>query len=385
MAVLTLLVWRQHGLNAAIPRALATTSGASAGGALPVLWNAPTFAYVDQHRQGVTDQSLRGHVWIADFIYTQCTTACPVMTAKMMLLQREATDPQLRFVSFSVDPAHDTPAALLQYAQDWHGDMSRWHLLSTDPIGLRQTAGAMKVIVRATDDPANPIIHSNLFFLVDQQGQVRGVYDSDDDDALHRLVADADRLAGPPPPSHSAPSAPVVTVAAASSDGIGYGQSLFASLGCAACHDQARIAPPVSGLYDSAVRLSDGQTVTANETYLRESIVNPAAKVVAGYSKLMPSYAGHLDAAQIDALIAYLKSVGRNSPSQASATGVQSSAAVASAVDPVCGMSVVITPQTPHAVHDGKTYYFCSDNCQASFEKNPAAYLSKAVSQNHSQ
>src|ERR1043165_7313559 len=73
------------------------------GGALPELWSAPAFAFVDQHGMAVSERQLAGRVWIADFIYTQCTSACPLLSAKLALVRRQLTDPRLKFVSFSVD------------------------------------------------------------------------------------------------------------------------------------------------------------------------------------------------------------------------------------------------------------------------------------------
>lgn len=134
-------------------------------------WKVPAFDYVDQDGHHITNRDLLGHPWIADFIYTQCTTACPVLTARMRLLQRRITDPAVRFVSFSVDPAHDTPSVLKAYAAKWHGDESRWRLLSTgDDANVHATAMGMRVAVEHSGDPTNPILHTSRFILVDPAG-----------------------------------------------------------------------------------------------------------------------------------------------------------------------------------------------------------------------
>jgi cytochrome c oxidase subunit 2 len=86
------------------------------------------------------------------------------------------------------------------------------------------------------------------------------------------------------------------------------GARLFATYGCGQCHGQT--APTLAGLFGRQVRIDDGSTVTADETYLRESILNPASRVVAGYGRLMPSYRGQLNDEQINQLIAYVKSLG---------------------------------------------------------------------------
>jgi cytochrome c oxidase subunit II len=85
------------------------------------------------------------------------------------------------------------------------------------------------------------------------------------------------------------------------------GEHLFAEKQCNTCHGQR--APTLAGLYGSTVRLSDGSTVVADENYLRESILQPNAKMVAGYSAIMPTYQGQLTEEQITELIAYMKSL----------------------------------------------------------------------------
>ena len=91
----------------------------------------------------------------------------------------------------------------------------------------------------------------------------------------------------------------------------GQGAKLFTALGCSGCHGQnARVpAPPLAGLYGRQVLLADGSRVTADEDYLRESIVRPEAKVTAGYASVMPSYQGVASEEQVGALIAYMKSL----------------------------------------------------------------------------
>lgn len=89
------------------------------------------------------------------------------------------------------------------------------------------------------------------------------------------------------------------------------GLRLFNGLGCANCHaedPQAR-APNLAGLYGRTEQLEGGQTVTVDDTYIRESILNPQAKIVASYNPIMPTFAGQLSEEQILNLIAYIQSL----------------------------------------------------------------------------
>ncbi len=89
------------------------------------------------------------------------------------------------------------------------------------------------------------------------------------------------------------------------------GARLFTNLGCAGCHAMAGggVGPSLNGLYGATQKLNDGSTVTADENYLRESILNPTAKIVAGYAPVMPSYQGQISEDQLNQLIAYIKSL----------------------------------------------------------------------------
>jgi cytochrome c oxidase subunit 2 len=90
------------------------------------------------------------------------------------------------------------------------------------------------------------------------------------------------------------------------------GAKLFQDLACSTCHlenGQGR-APSLKGAYGSAVTLANGQTVTIDDAYVRESILNPQAKVVAGFQPIMPTFQGLVTEEQLLQLIAYVKSLG---------------------------------------------------------------------------
>lgn len=103
------------------------------------------------------------------------------------------------------------------------------------------------------------------------------------------------------------------------------GQQLYESLGCASCHGgraEGGRGPALLGLFGSNVSLSNGQTLKAGESYLRESILNPQAKIAAGFGPIMPAFQGQLNEEQLLHVVAYLKSLSTPAPETPAATPV---------------------------------------------------------------
>ena len=89
------------------------------------------------------------------------------------------------------------------------------------------------------------------------------------------------------------------------------GKELFAQLGCATCHrtDTQGRGPNLAGIFGKPVQLEDGRRVTADENYIRESILNPQAKIVAGFKPIMPTFQGQVTEESLGALVSYVKSL----------------------------------------------------------------------------
>jgi len=155
----------------------------------------PDFSLTDQTEKTVTLNQLKGKVWIADFIFTNCGGTCPAMTEQMRKLQ-QLLPAEVRLVSFTVDPARDTSKALAAYAAEHGASSDRWLFLTGDRQALLDLC--MKGFKLPVDDtsgtPVEPITHSTRFVLVDKEGEIRGYYNGTEEDALVQLTANARKL-----------------------------------------------------------------------------------------------------------------------------------------------------------------------------------------------
>jgi cytochrome oxidase Cu insertion factor (SCO1/SenC/PrrC family) len=181
----------------------------------------PPFALTERSGRRVTHDDLRGRVWVADFIYTECTETCPIQSLQFAQLQREFQDAaDLRLVSITVDPVHDTPEVLRRYAERY-GATDRWWFLTGDPRSVYCLArqGFRLGVV----DPAAPappscgpalgwgparawashgsrglVMHSARAVLVDRALQIRAYHLATDEASMTRLRANLRRLLAEP-------------------------------------------------------------------------------------------------------------------------------------------------------------------------------------------
>ncbi|MCA9535833.1 MAG: SCO family protein [Myxococcales bacterium] len=167
----------------------------------PVLHELPDFTAIDQGGRAFQPATLAGHVWVANFIFTDCPSVCPMLTAQMGNVQRRLMPraPDVRYVSITVDPERDTPEVLAAYAARHDANLNTWRFLtlgdheSTQQLvvrGFRVRMGERERQPNGDDD----IMHASHFVLVDGQRHVRGYY-STDAEGLANLEADALALA----------------------------------------------------------------------------------------------------------------------------------------------------------------------------------------------
>ena len=163
----------------------------------------PDFDLTDHTGAPFTRTGLSGHVSIVNFIFTRCDTVCPVTTMKMRtVMDRTGDQPDIKLVSITVDPDHDSVPVLANYALAHGADPARWRFVRGDIKAIRALVEqAMRVgfdTVGKLASGAPNISHSGHFLLVDQRGHVRGYYDSDDWGRVETLMRHARWLAHHP-------------------------------------------------------------------------------------------------------------------------------------------------------------------------------------------
>lgn len=169
---------------------------------LPDLGTVPAFSLVDDQGQTFTEEALRGHPTIVNFVFTRCDTICPVISAKMERLQEKLLDRRaepIKLLSISVDPAYDTPERLAAYAQRFHALPAKWRFLTgpVDQVRALVEGPFMNSMINEglTPSGAPAISHNGYFALVDGDLRIRGVYDSNDIAKLDELLRHARYLA----------------------------------------------------------------------------------------------------------------------------------------------------------------------------------------------
>jgi len=189
----------------------------------------PGFSLVGQSGQVVTRKALEGKVWIANFIFTSCQLTCPLQSATMARLQADLqNEPDIRLVSITVDPDHDTPEVLARYAGGFHADPRRWFFLTGEERaiytlaqkGFRLSATILPPAapthatsarsggsslpdsqptnglqaIATSGDATDTLVHDARFALVDRTARIRGYYSSLDPEAMARLRDDVRTL-----------------------------------------------------------------------------------------------------------------------------------------------------------------------------------------------
>ncbi|MBL8023406.1 MAG: SCO family protein [Elusimicrobia bacterium] len=185
---LTLVLMGLIGSSWYLDREKSKTSDSPKGAPVPV------FHLLESTGKSFSSVQLTGRVWVANFIFTRCQGPCPLLSQQMARLQKTFADAEdFRLVSFSVDPAFDTPSVLRSYGARFGADPKRWFFLWGEPPTMHEVVvNGFRIAVDGSSPPhpANQLIHSVRLVLVDRDGIQRGSYDGTNDEEVERLERD---------------------------------------------------------------------------------------------------------------------------------------------------------------------------------------------------
>mgnify|MGYP000308058654 CR=1 FL=1 len=158
------------------------------------IYVAPTFKFVNQFGDTITEKDIAGKIFIADFFFINCPSICPRMKSQMLrVYEKYRNRKDFLILSHTIDPKRDTVEALNAYAKklDIEGG---WYFLTGDKDELYSIAD--KYLISAEEDPQSPggFAHSGNFILVDKQGNIRGYYDGTNEESVNKLIKDIEKL-----------------------------------------------------------------------------------------------------------------------------------------------------------------------------------------------
>ena len=181
---LLILIWLRHLEVKALRQRTVSSYG-----------SVPEFTLINQEGKNFGSTDLRGKIWIADFVYTTCPGPCPMISSRMSELQKPLEKTDVHLVSFSVDPAKDTPAVLRTYAEKLQAEPGRWDFLTGPQSTIYNLSrNGFKLAISDGSDGNRIPVHSTRMILVDRHGEIRGYYNAVEADAVTKIVADTTHL-----------------------------------------------------------------------------------------------------------------------------------------------------------------------------------------------
>lgn len=160
----------------------------------PLNWDIESFDYMNQNEETVSLDDLKGKVWMADFVFTNCETVCPPMTFNMSKLNDALVEEgveDVQFVSFSVDPTVDTPDKIKDFMANYDLAEADWQFLtgySQEEIEAFAQEN-FKALVRKPEE-GTQVDHATWFYLVDQDGKIVKAYPGFQDVPYEDIIND---------------------------------------------------------------------------------------------------------------------------------------------------------------------------------------------------
>ncbi|MBD1384928.1 SCO family protein [Mucilaginibacter rigui] len=152
----------------------------------------PDFKFVNQYGDTITQTSLKGDIYVADFFFTTCPSICPIMHRNMLNVYNEFKNvPDFKIISHTIDPKHDSVAVMKKYADKLGISGNSWWLLQGNKEQTYEL-GQKNYLVAVKQDDGTPggYVHQGWFVLVDKQKRIRGYYDGTDEKQVAKLIED---------------------------------------------------------------------------------------------------------------------------------------------------------------------------------------------------
>ena len=155
----------------------------------------PPFRFLDQDSNWVTEQTVDGKIYVADFFFTTCPGICPKMTKCFKVLQDSISlMNHVELVSFSVMPWIDTVNKLKKYGEENGVNPAKWHLLTGDKSIIYSLGRSSFFADNNKLTDSTTFLHTDKMYLIDKSQQIRGVYNATNMDDISRVLTDIKAL-----------------------------------------------------------------------------------------------------------------------------------------------------------------------------------------------
>lgn len=148
----------------------------------------PPFSFTNQEGRTISDKDVDGKIYVASFFFATCPTICPKMNEALKGVVENFKDQKdIKFLSFTVNPEHDSVSVLKEYAKERNADSERWWFLTGNKDSIYALAREGYMVPAAAGKTADDFFHSQDFILIDKDKHIRGYYDGLEDADVKKL------------------------------------------------------------------------------------------------------------------------------------------------------------------------------------------------------
>lgn len=156
----------------------------------------PDFSFLDENGEIVTEAYIDGNIVVVDFFFATCPSICIPMSTNLSKIQNHFKNASnVKILSHTVNPEHDTPQVLKAYAKSYDADATKWKFVTGDKKALyKQARVGYYITVLDGDGGENDFIHSEKLVLIDKNRNIRGFYRGTVEEDISVLISDIETL-----------------------------------------------------------------------------------------------------------------------------------------------------------------------------------------------